>query len=283
MKIFKILMILLLIVSISNHLIAQENKSKLKSNSKLKIDKPLANKGIQKIHTPKKTSGKAVTGIKPRENMCKALNLVKTEKILKEKIGRTMSLKLDRDYSSISLLSQQIPLEFGSYKVSKVGNDWTYYLNDINSRIVRIDYKDGFYQLLIEFENQNTEMKGICHGCRLGNKDRRAADINWKNPALLINLEPIAYNNSLILNPVSVNVLGKYDLNGLTDPFFPSITNHFENRVESIVREKLAIIFNSDEVKNLISSALKPEVEALRIGPIKNVDLSETKLFLCNY
>lgn len=240
-------------------------------------------KEIKEIPKPLMNLSSSKLVFKPVEKMCKPLDLEKTEQILKQKIGLSLNILLDKEYSAMSIMGKRITLDIGSYKVSKVANDWTYYLNDINSRMVRIDYKNGVYQLLIEFEEDNTELKGICHGCRIGNKDNRAPDIHWDNPAIRVNLEPIAYQNSLILNPTSVRLLGDFEMNGALGAFFPSITAYFKSKVERILKEKIENVFDTQEVKNLISSALQPEVAALKIGAVKKVDLSSSQLYLCNY
>ena len=247
--------------------------------------KPLINPNVKpaKTYTARGTQSAVQTVARAPENMCKPLNLNNTEDILKNRIGRNLSLVLDKDYSSLSILGRTVDLDISSYKVSKVGNDWTYYLNDIKSNLVRINYTNGNYEMVIYFESERTELKGFCHGCRVGNSDNRAPDIHWENPAIKIILKPEAFENSLILQPYQIGLMGDFELGGLSDTFFPVITAHFKRRIEGIMREKLIEIFSSREVKTMISNALKPEVDLLGIGSVKRVDLSNTQLYLCNY
>lgn len=254
------------------------------ANGQVKPRKAAVKKNDKKIYTAKKPvlSARAVTTLKKEEKMCKPMNISRTEKILREKVGRTLNVKLDKDYGFVEIMGNKQNLNFGKYKVKKAGNDWVYTLNNINSNLTRVEYKNNRYILKIFFESDNSEIKGRCPGCRVG-KDKRAPDIQWKDPSLLITLTPAAFNNSFTFEVERVVLGGSFDFNGMMDKFLPSITRYFQGQMERAFRKHMQNTFNSTTVKKMLAGAFKDDVNRLGLSSVKSVDMSREKIYLCNY
>lgn len=244
------------------------------------------NTKIKKTYTAKGVRETAsTTTVRPIENMCKPINIASTIRILQQSIGERLRIKLDKEGSYISVFDARMPIEFESYKVEKPMNDWTYYIQDINSFRTSVNFENGNYNVKVEFESEKSEIKGICHGCTNWpvSRDERAPDLNWTNPSLLITMKPEIFENSVSLQPIEVKLMGELNYNGTFHNFFPIVTRHFQSKIAVELKKQLVTAFSQPEVKRLIASALKSEIDALGIGPVKRTDLSGTQLYLCNY
>tara|TARA_R110002096_G_scaffold266755_1_gene460425 strand:+ start:5145 stop:5963 length:819 start_codon:yes stop_codon:yes gene_type:complete len=252
-------------------------------NAQVKPQKITVKKNDKKVYTAKTlVNTKAVTTLKKEENMCKPMDIRGTEKILRERVGRTLNIKLDKDYGFVEIMGTRQNLNFSDYKVKKAGNDWVYTLNNINSTLTRVEYKNSLYVLNVSFETDDSEIKGRCPGCRVG-KDKRAPDIQWKDPSLIITLKPTVYNGSFTFEVQRVYLGGDFDFNGVMDKFLPSVTRFFQNQMEKAFKNHMQRTFNSGRVKQLLANAFKGEVQKLGISTVKNVDMSRHKIYLCNY
>lgn len=236
-------------------------------------------KSKKAIVTKRQSSLKANTRVAKK---CNPMNIRSTENMLKDKIGRTLKIYMDRDYGYVEIMGRKQNVNFGEFKVKKPGNNWLYFLNDVKSDVTRVKYENKQFYLTIAFEKERNEIKGKCPGCRVG-KDKRAPDINWEDPKLRVVLRPVAYNGSFTFQVVRVDLLGKFKLNGPTQKFLPSIAAFFKSAIAKKVKAQLERTLNNDFVKQTISYAFKPEVRKLNIGYIKRVDMSKTDIYLCNY
>ena len=287
MKTTKIILPVLLIAGLNLNVIAQ---------------KPMPiKKGVQTVQTQKasKQNGKEIpikqrmtvrptrqtgttTTVRPIEKMCKPMDIVKTEEILRDRVGRTLVAKLDKDYGFIEMMGNRQNVDFEEFRVRSVKNTWVYTLNDINSRLTRVKYQNNRYVMTIEFERDGSEIKGVCPGC-LGDDDRRAPDINWNDAALQIILKPIAYDNSFTFEIEKVNMLGDFEINSKLKFFLPSLTVFFRNKMQDKFKAQMQETFNSNTVKRMLAEVFRPEVNLLGLNAVKNVDMSRDQIYLCNY
>lgn len=235
-----------------------------------------------KIKRNKKTQ-KAVTRInKVNDRKCLPISMSRVEYIIRDKIARDLSLYLDKDYAYIEIMREKKDLNIGKYKVKKPGNDWRYHLNDVKSTNTRITINRGQTILTVFFESERSEIKGKCPGCRVGN-DKRAPDINWKNPKLRILLKPVAFNNLLTFDVERVVMGGKLKPNGAMGKFMPSITHYFKKQIEKAVERELKQTLNKPDIKNMLGNAFRSEVDKIGIDKVLSVDDTRDKLYLCNY
>ncbi len=236
----------------------------------------------QKINQQAKIKTPIKTKVKLAERKCNPLNIKSTENILRDKIGRSLKIYLDRDYGYVEVMGKKQNIRFGEYKVKKPGNNWLYYLNDVKSQITRVKYDKKMFYLTVEFEKDKSEIKGKCPGCRVG-KDKRAPDVNWQDPKVRVALRPVAHNGSFTFEVVRVDLMGKFKLNGPTEKFFPSISRYFKSLIADKVKKGIKSALDNDRIKNTIASAFKSEVNRLKIGQVKSIDFSKTNIYLCNY
>ena len=286
MKTTNIFLSLLLTIGISAGIFAQQKPNEKKVQA-VHTKKP-ATRVSMKVPTKSTVSVRPIkqtattTTVKKIENMCKPMDIVKTEEILRDRVGRTFAAKLDKDYGFIEIMGNRQNLNFEEFNVRSIKNTWVYSLNDINSQITRVKYQDNRYLMTIEFEHDGNEIKGICPRC-LGSDDNRAPDINWNNPALQIVLKPMAYDNSFTFEVEKVNMLGDFEINSKIKFFLPALTVFFRNKMQDKFRTQMQNTFNSDTVKRMLAEVFRPEVNLLGLHAVKNVDMSRDQIYLCNY
>lgn len=219
---------------------------------------------------------------KAATNECKPLDVSKMMQVLDQKIANTMRMRLDVDNGEVSINGVTKRLTFDRYKVSKVGNDWEYFVNDVNSYDISAEYKDNKFLMKVKFEADGSEIKGRCPGCRFG-KDNRAPDVQWENPALHITLTPTIENGKMVLTATDVRMPGDISLNGLTDTFFPGFPQMFRNTIHSKVGQNIREILSSNSFKTSLNREFEPLLNSLNLSSIKRVDMTNSSLYLCNY
>lgn len=249
------------------------------TNASAQVKKPVKNATIK--NTTLKTGIKQAT-TNSSSNNCLPLEMKEIENVLRDRVARNMNLYLDRDYGFIEFMGQKTDLTFETYKLKKAANDWQYHLNDIRSNLTRVVRKGSLFVLQVQFETEKNEIKGKCPKCKVGN-DKRAPDLDWRNPMLYITLKPVAFNNSLTFDVSKVEMAGQLDVNGPMDKFMPSVAAFFQRLIEEKVEKKIKTTLNQPTVKDMLSKALKPEVDRLNLGKIVKVDDSKDNIYLCNY
>lgn len=215
-------------------------------------------------------------------NNCLPLEMKLIETVIRERIARDMNLYLDRDYGFIEFMGQKTDLPIETYKLKKTANDWHYHLNDIRSNLTRVVRSRNQFELQVQFETEKNEIKGKCPKCAVGG-DKRAPDLDWRDPILYITLKPVVFNNSLTFDVSKVEMRGKLDVNGPMDTFMPSVAAFFQRLIEEKVEKKLKTTLNQPNIKDKLSQVLKPEVDRLNLGKIVKVDDSKDNIYLCNY
>lgn len=258
----------------------QPKKVKTKTVETQKINKktPLS---IDKKNSINKEQISKNINSKNKRN-CLPIETSRLERVITDKIAKDLSLYLDKDYGSIEIMGEKADMAIGKYKMKKPGNNWHYHLNDIKSTVTRVSRNGAIIALNVYFEDESSEIKGKCPGCRIGN-DKRAPDLQWENPKLLIVLKPVAYNGLLTFDVDKVEMKGKLKMNGPMSKFMPSISKYFRSRIETLVENQIKQTLNKPEIKNMLSNAFKPEVNRLRLGKVVSVDDSKDKIYLCNY
>ena len=288
MKTIKLVFVLLFALILNTNVSAQQKKPAQKQYQKVSpkpsvpLMKDITKKDDQTITVrPVRTTGTTTT-VRTKEKICKPMDIRRTEDILRDRVGRSLNVLLDKDYGFIEILGKKQNVNFKEYRVQSVVHGWVYTLNDIRSNITRVQYKDNKYIMTIEFENKGLRVEAVGPSCKV-RKDSRAPDINWKNPALQIVMTPVAYNNSFTFEVNKVEMKGKFEVNGAMDVFLPSITRFFKNNMENTFKSEMQRTFNSDQVKRMLADVFKPEVQLLGLGEVKSVDMSRGSIYLCNY
>ena len=212
---------------------------------------------------------------------CKPINVRNIENILRDRVGRTLKLKLDRDYGFFEIMGKKQNIAFTEFVYKKPGHNWKYYLNDVNSQVTRVRYSKKHYYFTIEFESDKNEVKGKCPGCVKRFRDSRAPDIHWRNPKIEVKLIPVAFNNSLSFDAVDVEILGKFETNGAIKAALPSIIIHFKKQIKKAVRSQIKQVLNSSQVKPLLANAFKNEIRRLGLTGVRRIDMSRANIYLC--
>lgn len=251
----------------------------ISTNASAQVKKPVKNATIK--NTTVKTGIKQASS-NSSSNNCLPLGMKEIENVLRDRVARNMNLYLDRDYGFIEFMGQKTDLPIETYKLKKAANDWHYHLNDIRSNLTRVVRSGNKFVLQVQFETDKNEIKGKCPKCAVS-QDKRAPDLNWRDPILYITLEPVAFNNSLTFDVSKVEMNGKLDVNGPMDKFMPSVAAFFQKLIEEKVEKQIKTKLNQPNIKDMLSKALKPEVDKLNLGKIVKVDDSKDNIYLCNY
>lgn len=269
----KHVIILSLMCLIGTGIFAQNQSVKTQT---VKINKPA------KRPTVKVSVGQQNTTNASNERNCAPMQMNQIEAIIRDKVGRNFNLHLDKEYGSIEIMGVKSNIPIEKFILKKPAHNWHYFLNDIQSNLTRVASIKSKIVLKIEFESDKAEIKGKCPGCKIGN-DKRAPDLQWKNPMLLVWLKPVAYNNMLTFDVEKVDMMGNLDMNGPMDKFMPVISDFFEKMIREKVEKQIKQTLNRPDIKNMLSLALKPEVDRLRLGRVVSVDDSKDNIYLCNY
>ncbi len=216
------------------------------------------------------------------EKKCLPMDIKLTEDILRDKIGRTLKIYMDKDYGFVEMMGEKKNVNFGEFKLKKPGHNWVYFLNDVKSEVTRVKYNGEYFVLSVSFESNGNEIKGKCPGCKVG-KDKRAPDINWEKPKLQIILKPVAYKYSFNFEIAGVGMLGKLKLNGPTQKFFPPIATFFRDAIARKIKHRIYEILNKPTIKNMMANAFKLVVKRIGIEHVRGIDFRGNNIYLCNY
>lgn len=215
---------------------------------------------------------------------CKQLSTRIVTGILRNQVARTLRLKLDRDDSYLTIMGDTQNFTIPEKKIKKPARDWTYFIKDMQSINSWIEFDNQAKQfiLTVEFEGNGSEIKGVCKGCKKRFRDSRAPDINWKGKRLAkIRLSPIVYDNSIAFNVDKVDLVGKFDLNGPTEKFFPSLVKFFEKKLKDQVEKEARTILNRAENKQAIANAMRDTVQFLGLSSVRTVEITGLNLYIC--
>lgn len=109
--------------------------------------------------------------------------------------------------SYVSLGSQQVAIPLPAKSFQVLGSTYAYYVSDINSQSVRASAVTGAVRLTVSFESDGSEMVS---GCVQGSCafEEALPNIEWSQPAIAIDVVPVAYNGSVALKVVNVEFGG---------------------------------------------------------------------------
>lgn len=206
---------------------------------------------------------------------CREVRIDQLTEVLKDLITPTMRIKLDKDNSSLSILGQTKRFTLPSETISKVGNDWTYWIQDIRSDDSNIwfDKNRNHFVMDVRFEGNDSEIKGVCTGCRLGNKDNRAPDINWKGARIArLRFRPSVFEGSLTIEVLDVELFGEFDLNGFLESIFPRMVRNMETKLKNEIQTKTHEILFQTSTKRQIANAIRTPLEALGIRNVRRIE-----------
>ena len=212
---------------------------------------------------------------------CKPMDIRQTETILRDRVGKTLKMRLDKNDGYVEILGQKQGFAFTQFTYDKPGHNWRYFLQDMNSIQTSTSYSKKHYYLNVLFESDRAEIKGRCPGCLNRFEDSRAPDIQWRNPKIKIKLKPVAYNDSFTFDVVDVNIEGKFETNGAIKAALPSIITHFKRQIKKAAKSQVKKVLNSDQVKRMLANAFKPEIRSLGMSRVRLVDMSKSNIYLC--
>ncbi len=216
----------------------------------------------------------AVTAINAQ---CKDISVNQLTNTLKGLILPSLKIKLDRDNSYLSILGKTENFKIPAYDLKKAGRDWRYHVQDIRSKDANLWFNKERLQFVLDvkFEGDKSEIKGKCPGCLRRFRDRRAPDINWKNPQIArLFFRIIPYNRSVTLDITEVKLIGEFDVNGPLESFFPRIIRNQEQKIKSQVQNEAKTILNNYTVKSRIANEIRPLLSAIGVRTVSDVRLS---------
>ena len=208
---------------------------------------------------------------------CRDQNQAELTSILKSIIEPSLSIVLDRDNSQFSLLGNTLRFTIPAENISKPARDWRYHVNDIRSddNNLFFDTKRLEYALDVRFEEDGSEIKGICPSCLKRFRDSRAPDVNWKGARILrIYFRPIAFEGSISLDITEVELFGKFEINGAAASFFPRIVGKIENRIKEDIKTQATQMFRTAEMRREISRRTEPLLRVLSLDRISRISMS---------
>lgn len=206
---------------------------------------------------------------------CREIRIDELTRVLKGLIEPTIGITLDKDNSRFSILGQTRRFAIPSEKISKVAHDWTYWVQDIRSDDSNMwfDKNRNHFVLDVRFEGNQSEIKGFCTGCRLGNKDNRAPDINWRGARIArLRLRPSVFEGSITIEVLDVELFGNFDLNGFLESIFPRMVRKIENRIKRDIQTKAHEILFRTDTKRQIARAIRGSLEALGIRNVRRIE-----------
>tara|TARA_R110002049_G_scaffold147934_2_gene310808 strand:- start:209 stop:1030 length:822 start_codon:yes stop_codon:yes gene_type:complete len=216
---------------------------------------------------------------------CKQVSTRIVSGILKNSVARDLKITLDKESSQVTIMNKTQKFTIPERKITKAGHDWVYYVNDIISikSWSTFDSKTKKFYLFVEFEGNDSEIKGKCPGCLKRFKDRRAPDINWEgNRTARITLNPIPYNNSISFEIEKVILDGKFDFNGPADFFVAPLVKYFEAKIKEGIEKEAKKILNNPSNKKAIADALRGTVKFLGLNSVRTVEVTGENLYICD-
>lgn len=208
---------------------------------------------------------------------CTSITISRLTSTLKALIEPTISIKLDRDDSRLSLLGQTQRFKIPHEDISKAAHDWRYWVQDIRSDDSNLwyDKQKLNFALDVRFEGEGSEIKGVCPGCLVGNNDNRAPDINWKGGRIArIRFKPMAFENSVTIQVISVELFGEFDLNGFLESIFPRMVRKMEAKIKRDIQSQATTILNRTDIRRSIANQLRPILRSQGISNIRTVRCS---------
>lgn len=159
---------------------------------------------------------------------------------------------------------------------------YAYNVKSIKSKKITIEPQSNTFELAIKFENKGSEIKGMCRYKKLGGgyrdcirEDGAAPDINWKNPGIKVRLTPQAHKGGIILKPVSVDVQGEFQMNGICK-IGKDICDRFtgyKSKIKNSVANSVMAQLSSNTVKNQMATVSRQGLSQLNLPPIKSVKM----------
>lgn len=208
---------------------------------------------------------------------CKDIRVSDLTRTLKKLIEPSIAITLDRDHSRFSILGRTENFTIPAYNVKKVARDWRYHVQDIRSEDSNLWFKKETlnFVLDVKFEGDKSEIKGICPGCLRRFRDRRAPDVNWKDPRIArLFFRIVPHNRSVTLDIRAVELIGEFDINGPLESFFPRMVRNQEAKIKSSIQKEAKDILNRNDIKNRIANELRPLLAALGIRNVTDVRVS---------
>ena len=184
---------------------------------------------------------------------------------------------MDRDNSRFSVLGRTERFSIPAENISKPARDWRYHVQDVRSEDTNFwfDKNRKTFVLDVKFEGDNNEIKGTCPGCLRRFRDRRAPDVNWKGARIArLRFKPVAFENSVTIEVLDVELFGDFDLNGPLESFFPRMIRNIENRIKRDIQTKGRTLLSNTAIKRRIATEIRPLIAALGIRSVRSVTFS---------
>lgn len=218
-----------------------------------------------------------VTAVKAQN--CVDIKTSDLTSFLNKTIKPNLDLKLDKTDGFLAINRQRQNLYMADITVSPISRTWSYYFDDVRRTDSNFFYDSQTNSVVLDvkFENNGFELKGMCNGCMNRYKDSRAPDVNWGGPQILrVYLKPIIYQRSVSFNVTNVKMLGDLSANG-AGALIPNLTKKIAGQL-NIEMKKL---FNSGETQRLFNDALKPLLNANKVGSLASVSMASKSMRVC--
>ena len=208
---------------------------------------------------------------------CNEINIDNMTRSLKALIVPTLNITLDRDNAKLSLLGYNQKFTIPAEPISKVGRDWSYYVQDVRSDDSNLffDKNRNHFVMDVRFEGNGSEIKGVCPGCIRMSRDSRAPDLNWKGARIArLRFRPVPFEGSVTLEVTSVELFGEFDLNGILDALFPRMVRNMENKIKREIQNNALVILNRTDIKRSIANNLRPILRTMGITNVRRISQS---------
>jgi hypothetical protein len=215
------------------------------------------------------------------QELCKGVPQKEIADLLRNSTFQEVKLILDHEKGLFQIGNSKTSFKINPYKINKPGYNWVYSVNDIQSIRHELKWEKNKCFLILEFEGNQSEIKGECPGCLKRFEDRRAPDIQWESPRIAkIELKPIAFQNSASFQVEKVDLSGKFEINGPTDILNPAL-NTLEIAIKKEIEKQFKKYLNSPEAKQKFAQSLSTILKNKGITNVKKVYSGENQLFFC--
>lgn len=101
--------------------------------------------------------------------------------------------------------------DFGIPEYTRGVRDKKYYINDMNLSSANTSFTGDELHMILTFEENGSELKGMCSNCAKFREDNAAPDYQFENNRWDVQLNVIPFDGSLTIEVVDVTYLGSVD------------------------------------------------------------------------
>ena len=152
-----------------------------------------------------------------------------------------------------------------------------YYISDVNLRNISVGTSRQFIKISLHFEQNGTELKGICRGsaveCFAG-RDRTAPDIQIRNIRIDVLLEPWAVDGGVSYRHAIVRFHGESQAGGVcrvTHRLGRDVCGalfDYKTKIQRETENAVRSILNRADLRRRLATAMRPVLRAKGVGNV---------------